>query len=156
MKSIINELEKESNSNKKGVIYRIRDVYERDEEMENMDDATLEQLALSGDKKAARIYNDRVLDYLWENDINASERVEIKMSESEEYRAEVERQTELYKSHKFNQMDPDIRSFLDIKESNENYKKYKEFEETLKNKGVTIEYITFEEHRKMLSNSSSK
>lgn len=30
MKSIINELEKESNSNKKGVIYRIRDVYERD------------------------------------------------------------------------------------------------------------------------------
>lgn len=154
MKSIINELEKESNSNKKGVIYRIRDVYERDEEMENMDDATLEQLALSGDKKAARIYNDRVLDYLWENDINASERVEIKMSESEEYRAEVERQTELYKSHKFNQMDPDIRSFLDIKESNENYKKYKEFEETLKNKGVTIEYITFEEHRKMLRNSS--
>lgn len=154
MKSIINELEKESNSNKKGVIYRIRDVYERDEEMENMDDATLEQLALSGDKKAARIYNDRVLDYLWENDINASERVEIKMSESEEYRAEVERQTELYKSHKFNQMDPDIRSFLDIKESNENFKKYKEYEETLKNKGVTIEYITFEEHRKMLRNSS--
>ena len=51
-------------------------------------------------------------------------------------------------------MDPDIRSFLDIKESNENYKKYKEFEETLKNKGVTIEYITFEEHRKMLRNSS--
>lgn len=154
MKSFINELEKESNSNKKGVIYRIRDVYERDEEMENMDDATLEQLALSGDKKAARIYNDRVLDYLWENDINASERVEIKMSESEEYRAEVERQTELYKSHKFNQMDPDIRSFLDIKESNENFKKYKEYEETLKNKGVTIEYITFEEHRKMLRNSS--
>lgn len=154
MKSIINELEKESNSNKKGVIYKIRDVYERDEEMENMDDATLEQLALSGDEKAARIYNHRVLDYLWENDINASERVEIKMSESEEYRAEVERQTELYKSHKFNQMDPDIRSFLDIKESNENYKKYKEFEETLKNKGVTIEYITFEEHRKMLRNSS--
>lgn len=154
MKSIINELEKESNSNKKGVIYRIRDVYERDEEMENMDDATLEQLALSGDKKAARIYNDRVLDYLWENDINASERVEIKMSESEEYRAEIERQTELYKSHKFNQMDPDIRSFLDIKESNENFKKYKEYEETLKNKGVTIEYITFEEHRKMLRNSS--
>lgn len=154
MKSIINELEKESNSNKKGVIYKIRDVYERDEEMENMDDATLEQLALSGDKKAARIYNDRVLDYLWENDINASERVEIKMSESEEYRAEIERQTELYKSHKFNQMDPDIRSFLDIKESNENFKKYKEYEETLKNKGVTIEYITFEEHRKMLRNSS--
>ena len=156
MKSIINELEKESNSNKKGVIYRIRDVYERDEEMENMDDATLEQLALSGDEKAARIYNDRILDYLFENDINASERVEIKMSESEEYRAEVERQTELYKSHKFNQMDPDIRTFLHIKESNENYKKYKEYEETLKNKGVTIEYITFEEHRKMLHNSSSK
>ena len=125
MKSFINELEKESNSNKKGVIYKIRDVYERDEEIENMDDATLEQLALSGDEKAARIYNDRVLDYLWENDINASERVEIKMSESEEYRAEVERQTELYKSHKFNQMDPDIRSFLDIKESNENYKNIK-------------------------------
>ena len=154
MKSFINELEKESNSNKKGVIYRIRDVYERDEEMENMDDATLEQLALSGDEKAARIYNHRVLDYLWENDIETFQRVEIKMSESEEYRAEVERQTELYKSHKFNQMDPDIRSFLDIKESNENYKKYKEFEETLKNKGVTIEYITFEEHRKMLRNSS--
>lgn len=156
MKSFINELEKESNSNKKGVIYRIRDVYERDEEMENMDDATLEQLALSGDEKAARIYNHRVLDYLWENDIETFQRVEIKMSESEEYRAEVERQTELYKSHKFNQMDPDIRTFLHIKESNENFKKYKEYEETLKNKGVTIEYITFEEHRKMLSNSSSK
>ena len=154
MKSFINELEKESNSNKKGVIYRIRDVYEKDEEMENMDDATLEQLALSGDEKAARIYNHRVLDYLWENDIETFQRVEIKMSESEEYRAEVERQTELYKSHKFNQMDPDIRSFLDIKESNENFKKYKEYEETLKDKGVTIEYITFEEHRKMLRNSS--
>ena len=156
MKSIINELEKESNSNKKGVIYKIRDVYERDEEMENMDDATLEQLALSGDEKAARIYNHRVLDYLWENDIETFQRVEIKMSESEEYRAEVERQTELYKSHKFNQMGPDIRTFLHIKESNENFKKLKEYEETLKNKGVTIEYITFEEHRKMLSNSSSK
>ncbi len=154
MKSFINELEKESNSNKKGVIYKIRDVYERDKEMENMDDATLEQLALSGDEKAARIYNHRVLDYLWENDIETFQRVEIKMSESEEYRAEVERQTELYKSHKFNQIDPDIRSFLDIKESNENFKKYKEYEETLKNKGVTIEYITFEEHRKMLRNSS--
>lgn len=156
MKSFINELEKESNSNKKGVIYKIRDVYERDEEMENMDDATLEQLALSGDEKAARIYNHRVLDYLWENDIETFQRVEIKMSESEEYRAEVERQTELYKSHKFNQMDPDIRTFLHIKESNENFKKLKEYEETLKNKGVTIKYITFEEHRKMLSNSSSK
>lgn len=156
MKSFINELEKESNSNKKGVIYRIRDVYERDEEMENIDDATLEQLALSGDEKAARIYNHRVLDYLWENDIETFQRVEIKMSESEEYRSEVERQTELYKSHKFNQMDPDIRTFLHIKESNENFKKLKEYEETLKNKGVTIKYITFEEHRKMLSNSSSK
>ena len=156
MKSFINELEKESKSNKKGVIYRIRDVYERDEEMENMDDATLEQLALSGDEKAARIYNHRVLDYLWENDIETFQRVEIKMSESEEYRSEVERQTELYKSHKFNQMDPDIRTFLHIKESNEYFKKYKEYEETLKNKGVTIKYTTFEEHRKMLSNSSSK
>ena len=134
MKSIINELEKESNSNKKGVIYKIRDVYERDEEMENMDDATLEQLALSGDEKAARIYNHRVLDYLWENDIETFQRVEIKMSESEEYRAEVERQTELYKSHKFNQMGPDIRTFLHIKESNENFKKLKEYEETLKNR----------------------
>ena len=48
------------------------------------------------------------------------------MSESEEYRAEVERQTELYKSHKFNEMDPDIRTFLHIKKSNENFKKLKD------------------------------